>query len=275
MQDAGLKGTPQLFSFATRHKTVQNLLYHHFTTVDSTNTIAVDMAGQGAGHGTIIHADCQTGGRGRGGREFFSPVGGLYFSLILRPEVEIRDLPLITLAAGVGLCTGIRKAINVDVQLKWPNDLYLNGQKLAGILTESGPVRKGGQAEFIVIGIGINTKTEAERFPVALRKKIISLSEVTNTAVDSDTLLQSLAAAVFSAIQRLSRDKNGLLIDWRHFDYLLGRQLNYVGHDKMVSATGAGLADDGRYVIVDQQGVRHHVLAGDLNPISLIPELSD
>ncbi|MCI5222860.1 MAG: biotin--[acetyl-CoA-carboxylase] ligase, partial [Candidatus Electrothrix sp. AR4] len=73
---------------------MQNPLYHHFPTIDSTNTLAVSMAKQGAEHGTIIHADAQTGGRGRAARTFVSPVGGLYFSLILRPEISICDLPL-------------------------------------------------------------------------------------------------------------------------------------------------------------------------------------
>ena len=224
--------------------------------------------GDNAPHGTVIHADCQTGGRGRGGREFLSPVGGLYFSLIVRPELKPADLPLITLAAGVGLCNGIRQVADVSVQLKWPNDLYLEDKKLAGILTESGAMRHGGQPEFIVIGVGINVTTDPDQFPSPLRNKIISLSHCADPGTDTDTLLQILVKTILAAVEKLGNNKDALLADWRHLDYLRHRSLDYVT-DNIIPATGVGLADDGQYVIVDQQGAEHYILAGDLNPISL------
>lgn len=221
-----------------------------------------------APHGTVIHADRQTGGRGRGGREFISPAGGLYFSVIVKPELELADFPLITLAAGVGLCKGIRQLVEVDVQLKWPNDLYLGDKKLAGILTESGTIRNGVQPEFIVIGVGVNVTTEPERFPSSLRKKVISLSDCADCTVTLDLLLQTVVTAILASVRRLGIDKDGLLGDWRQLDYLRHKPLEYVT-DKIIPATGIGLADNGQYVIVDHQGAEHHILAGDLNPISL------
>jgi len=243
---------------------------HHFSTVDSTNTLAVQMAAQGACHGTVIHADQQSGGRGRGGREFFSPAGGLYFSLIIKPELEIHDLPLITLAAGVGLCNGIRQATGAHVQLKWPNDMYSNDRKLAGILTESGPIKSGASPEFLVIGVGINVNTDPNQFPSSLRRRVISLyHHAAGSSVDVDTLLETLVSAILDAVQRLAATREGLLADWRALDYLQGRMLEYAGHDGVVPATGVGLAGDGRYVIRDHNGVEHSILAGDLNPIKL------
>ena len=153
----------------------QERLYHHFLSLESTNTLAVSMAEQGAEHGTVIHADRQTGGRGRGGRQFESPAGGLYFSLILRPELDVSVLPLITLAAGTCLCTSIREIAAVPVMMKWPNDLYLYERKLAGILTESGHIRRG-RADFVVIGVGLNVTTMPEQFSLELRRKSISLA---------------------------------------------------------------------------------------------------
>ena len=245
-------------------------MIHHFTTVDSTNTLAVQMAAQGACHGTVIHADRQSGGRGRGGREFLSPAGGLYFSLIIKPELELHDLPLITLAAGVGLCTGIKQATGVAVQLKWPNDLYSNDRKLGGVLTESGPIKSGAVPEFLVIGVGVNVNTDPDQFPSSLRRKVISLyHHAADSPVDADRLLKSLVSAMLDAVQRLAVTRQGLLADWRALDYLQGRVLEYTGHDGMVPATGVGLAGDGRYVIRDHNGVEHKILAGDLNPIKL------
>lgn len=245
-------------------------MIHHFTTVDSTNTLAFQMAVQGACHGTVIYADQQSEGRGRGGREFISPAGGLYFSLIIKPELEVHDLPLITLAAGVGLCTGIKQATGVAVQLKWPNDLYSNDRKLGGVLTESGPIKSGAVPEFLVIGAGVNVSTDPDQFPSPLRRKVISLyHHVADSPVDVETLLETLVSAMLDAVQRLAANREGLLADWRALDYLQGRMLEYAGHDGVVPATGVGLAGDGCYVIRDHNGVEHSIIAGDLNPIKL------
>ena len=246
-------------------------LYHYFPTIDSTNTLAVSMAEQGAEQGTVVHADRQTGGKGRGGRQFESPAGGLYFSLILRPELDLADLPLITLAAGTSLCTSIREAASVPVMMKWPNDLYLHERKLAGILTESGPIR-GGRADFVVIGVGLNVTTTPEQFSPELRRKSISLAACSAgpascPQMEVDTLLPLLVKALHRASQRLAEDKEQLLAEWRAFDYLRGRPLHYVQHDNEIPATGIGLAEDGQYIILDCQGIEHRVTAGDLNPV--------
>lgn len=229
------------------------------------------MATKGACHGTVIHADYQTGGRGRADRQFISPAGGLYFSLILKPDLDVRDLPLITLAAGVGLCNGIKNVIDVNVQLKWPNDLYLDDRKLGGILTESGPFRRGSGPDFLVIGVGINVKTDLKQFPSSLRCKVISLYHGRECDVGSDSLLKSVVDAMLFSVQRLIVDREKLLADWRALDYLQGRSLEYESDEGITSATGIGLAPDGRYVIRDRAGVEHSILAGDINPISLMP----
>ncbi len=245
-------------------------LYHHFQSLASTNTLALAMAAQGAEHGTVFHADSQSGGRGRGTRKFISPLGGLYFSLILRPSLDSGLLPLITLAAGVGLCRGIRKTTGVEAKLKWPNDLYLEDKKLAGILAESGPVRKGGKVEFAVIGAGVNINTDPEQFPPHLYGKIISLSTIAASSVNADDLLPPLVDELLSAVQQIqagTSDRDDLLACWRSLDYLLGRSLAYVCQGKSRPAVGAGLADDGRYGIIDRQGRQHQVTAGDLNPL--------
>jgi len=245
-------------------------LIHHFKTVDSTNTVAMRMAAQGACHGTVIHADRQTGGRGRAERQFVSPKGGLYFSLILRPELELQYLPLVTLAAGVGLCNGIKNAVDVKVQLKWPNDLYLDGRKLGGILTESGPFHSGSGPEFVIVGAGINVSTDLQQFPSSLRTRVISLYHGRECVFGVDPLLKSVVDAMLLSVQRLVVDREKLLADWRALDYLQGKDLEYDSGEGITTAIGIGLAPDGRYVIRDRAGVEHSILAGDINPISLM-----
>ena len=246
------------------------MVIHHFAKLDSTNRLAVEMAVHGACHGTVIHADQQTGGRGRGGREFFSPAGGLYFSLIIRPELIPEDLPLLTLAAGVGLSSGIRQETGIEVQLKWPNDLYLHDRKLGGILTESGPFRSGTGPEFVVIGVGVNVRTESPLFPSSLRSKVISLYHAGGAKEDIDVLLRSLVRATLSSVQTLCVDRDGLLARWRDLDYLQNRLVEYVTPEGVISATGLGLAGAGQYVIRDYNSVEYRIVAGDINPIKLL-----
>lgn len=238
---------------------------HRFAVVDSTSNLALDLARLGADQGTVVQADSQSGGRGRAGRQFCSPPGGLYFSLILRPELELVDFPLLTLAAGVGLCRGISKAVGVQLQLKWPNDLYFADKKLGGILTESGPLR-GGLPEFVVVGVGINIAASSPCFPPELRRRIISLTEA-GAASSPIALLPDLVDELLAAAEQLKTGKVALLAEWRARDYLLGRPLEYCSQDKLIPAVGAGLAEDGRYVIIDRCGREHLVTAGDVSPI--------
>jgi BirA family biotin operon repressor/biotin-[acetyl-CoA-carboxylase] ligase len=251
------------------------LRLHHFSVLASTSSLALALARQGAEQGTVVQADSQTGGRGRNGRQFCSPPGGLYFSLILRPELAPADFPLLTLAAGVGLSRGISKTAGIRPQLKWPNDLYLEGRKLGGILTESGPLRAG-LPEFVVVGVGINAAAPPEQFPPELRGRIITLAEA-GAELSSADLLPSLAEALLAAAEQLQKDKAALLAEWRAQDYLLGRPLEYCSEGKVIPAVGAGLAEDGRYVVIDRQHCEHLVTAGDLLPDGAVrwPPLHD
>jgi BirA family transcriptional regulator, biotin operon repressor / biotin---[acetyl-CoA-carboxylase] ligase len=241
-------------------------MLHHFAVLESTSSFALDLARQGAAHGTTVHADQQSSGRGRAGRQFASPPGGLYFSVILRPALEMADFPLLTLAAGVGLAAGLRQTTGVQAQLKWPNDLYLAERKLGGILTESGPLQ-GGLPSSVVVGVGLNVSTQPEDIPPELRHKVISLAEA-GVQSSPAALLPSLLKHMQTAVQRLEQgDKAALLEEWRSLDYLLGKPLEYDSGKEMLPAVGAGLAEDGRYIVADDSGKEHRVTAGDISPI--------
>ncbi len=242
----------------------------HFTSLDSTNIKAVQLAQKGAEPGTVVHADYQTGGKGRGGRRFISPPGGLYFSLIFTPQLQPDELPLITLAAGVGVSVGILSMTGVRVQLKWPNDLYVEGKKLGGILTETGMISSGCTPQFVVIGIGLNVQTDMACYPSSLQGKVVSLYHVNeNNAPAADTLLRPLVESVKTAVKSLETDRAQMLALWQERDYLQGRAVEYNGQDGLVAATGVGLAEDGRYIICDKNNREYAIVAGDINPIRL------
>lgn len=152
--------------------------FHLFPVTDSTNIRAAHLAEAGAPHGTVVCADSQTEGRGRLGRTWESPPGvNLYVSLLLRPRIDPREAPRLTLVAAVALAETVEEASGLSSGLKWPNDLYLNGKKAAGILAEMSADQD--RLRHVVIGVGLNVNADREDFPKRLRRSATSLKRET------------------------------------------------------------------------------------------------
>jgi BirA family biotin operon repressor/biotin-[acetyl-CoA-carboxylase] ligase len=154
---------------------------------ESTNSLALEMGKQGAAAGTVVVAETQTRGRGRQQRAWFSPPGtGLYFSVILRPQLDPVELPKITLVAGVAVCEAIEQACQVSFGLKWPNDLLFGGKKCGGILCETGPLTgtDNGRGILVILGVGLNITIPESTFPAELRARATSLLAATGRVYD-------------------------------------------------------------------------------------------
>ena len=204
---------------------------HCRSVVTSTNDLAIRLADAGAKEGTTLLAEAQTSGRGRRGREWFSPPGsGIYASVILRPSVDetlgaAASLPSrITIVAGVAVAEGVRASTGLPVELKWPNDLVFERRKLAGILAEMATT---GSESAVVLGIGINVRATA--YPAELAATATSLEAELGRPVDRAlVLVESLAAlasryedlragrfdAILTAWRRLACSLPGALIEW-------------------------------------------------------------
>ncbi|KXG43616.1 biotin--[acetyl-CoA-carboxylase] ligase [Tepidibacillus decaturensis] len=152
-----------------------NVVY--FKSIDSTQTKAHELARQGAKHGTIVIANEQTNGKGRLGRSWFSNEGkGIWMSILLRPSFSYNEAPQITLFASIILTNALRSLYGIDIRIKWPNDLYFEKKKIAGILTEMHGEQD--QIHYLIIGIGINT--HKTKYPLELKQKAGSLEEFIN-----------------------------------------------------------------------------------------------
>ena len=150
---------------------------HIYKSLESTNKTAKELAIAGAEHGTVVIADCQTMGRGRYSRKFFSPSGGgLYMSIVLRPEVLHFENPTsVTAFAAVSVCEAIESISKKEPEIKWVNDIFIDGKKACGILTEAVTDFESGGLGWIVLGIGINVCIRTEDFPVDLQPLATSL----------------------------------------------------------------------------------------------------
>lgn len=190
----------------------------------STNTLAKQMAKDGAKAGSCIIAENQTGGRGRSGREFFSPNGGLYLSMILRPNLPVQDCTRITTAACVAVCRAIERLSSLEPKIKWVNDVFLRGKKVCGILTEAELVPNCEQPSFVVLGIGINLQSPSEGFPTELSMA---------GALDCGITRAQMASALIRELDIIMEDLYSakLLEQYRAHCPEIGKMVEIVGRD--------------------------------------------
>lgn len=232
---------------------------------ESTNSDAVAAGRAGAEEGLVIIAESQRRGRGRLGRPWVSPPGvNLYCSVLLRPALAPADVPLLTLVAGVAVADAVAAECPA-VQIKWPNDVILEGKKVAGILTEM-EVRAGLPA-FVVIGIGVNLNATEDAFPPELRPIATSIALAAGHAVDRATFAAGLLNALDARYESLLRDGfSALLPAWSERDALRGRRVQVRVGDEVVEGVAAGLAANGRLQIDAATG-RREIVAGDVSVI--------
>lgn len=239
---------------------------HCHETIDSTNREAKELAAAGAPDGTLSISEKQTGGRGRLGRSFSSPRGGIYLSLVLRPQVHPESSLLITSAAAVATAEAISEVCGIDCGIKWVNDLYYQGRKVVGILTEGVVDVETGRLSAVVPGIGINFCTQKHDFPVAIRETAGSLfsgpSQVPQ-GVDQNVL----AAVLVRRLCHYSRNLESrvFLPAYRKRNILLGREVNLIRSDA-VWGTGVveDIDDDARLIVRMPDGKTTAVGTGEV-----------
>lgn len=224
--------------------TVPGLQVRVFPTISSTNTVLKQLASEDAPAGLALVAGEQTAGRGRLGRSFYSPSGsGLYLSLLLRPELEASDAVKLTACAAVSVAEAIETLADVHLEIKWVNDLFLGGKKVCGILTEAGLDCETGRMNYVIVGIGINTRVPAGDFPEDLRQ---IAGAVFGDAPVPD-LRNRLAALVLDRLMSCSADPASpvLFEKYRSRSMVLGRPVHILSPGQApVPATAVGLAPD-------------------------------
>lgn len=229
-------------------------------TTTSTMDDAARLAADGAPEGLVVVADEQTAGRGRAGRSWIAPAGtSLLLSILVRPLLPADRLVTLPLMTGVAVAEAIERTANVQCQLKWPNDVLLNGQKLAGILTSTQASVTGGAA--VIIGIGINVTTPAEALPPGA----ISLLTATGTGVDRHQLLHELLAR-FAARYQEFLDSEGRpdLGAWMDRAAYLGSTVEVHDGSQRLAGRFRGIDSAGALLLELADGSVRRIVAGDL-----------
>jgi BirA family biotin operon repressor/biotin-[acetyl-CoA-carboxylase] ligase len=237
--------------------------YHEV--VDSTNLRAKILARQGAPEGTVVLAEQQTQGRGRLGRVWAAKSGiGLWFSLILRPQVGTSELAVVTILTAVAMARAIYQATGIQVQVKWPNDLLYDGAKLVGILAELNGEMD--QVRYLIIGIGLNVNHLPEDFPPELAGRATSLRQIKQTPVDRKAVLQHFLVEFEQQYALLGTGQLSGIIDYASgHSATLGRQVTVnQGFGRTLTGKAVDLDQDGSLWLETADGKRMRVFSGEI-----------
>ena len=231
---------------------------------DSTNLQAKQLARAGAPSGTVLIAGHQTLGRGRMGRSFQSPAGaGVYLSVILRPQCKPEELMHLTCAAGVAMLEAVEKASGICPQLKWINDLVVNGKKLGGILVEMSV--SSGNVDYAIIGIGINCLQKAQDFHPEIADLATSLSLAAGHTVLPEMLAGAMVEALWKMSLVLMQEKQALMGVYKSHCITLGKDIQVLRGDSIRPGKALDLDDDGGLLVEYTDGSRETVASGEVS----------
>ena len=232
----------------------------YFPSTCSTNTDLKELAAAGAPTGTLCVAESQTGGRGRRGRSFVSPVGGVYFSLLLRPTLPLSEVSALTGAVAVATARVLESECGLPVGIKWVNDLYLNNKKAVGILCEATADLESGTPEFVVVGVGINL---TGNLPRELDGIATTVEREGGRIPDRATLI----AGIVRAIESVATDplSGKILAESRSRSVLLGHPVAVTRGDESFCALAKEINDRGELVVERDDGTRQTLNSGEVS----------
>jgi len=232
-----------------------------FAVVESTQAIAFDLAAEGAVDRTVVVADHQSAGRGRRGRTWTDAPGtSLLASILVRSRVAPSLLGTVSIATGVAVAEGLRRATGVEACLKWPNDVLVHGRKLAGILVESRIGAGPAAPVTLIVGVGVNLAQRA--FPAELADRATSVVIETGQVPDRDALLETLLEEFDASRWRLeSRGFAPVRERWLARSDTIGRRVT----GDAVTGVAVGLDADGALLVDDGRGVQR-IVAGEVAP---------
>jgi len=239
--------------------------------ISSTQDKAKEFARTGLPEGTVVIAETQTRGKGRLGRRWISPKGGIWLSVILRPQIAPAEAPKITIVGSLAVARAIRKITGLEVRLKWPNDVLVRTapgaelKKVCGVLTEM--VAGAGKVRYIVTGIGINVNN---RIPLSLRDKAISLKEAMGVELPVDRLLVKVLEEFDHCYLDLKKKGiDSILREYKDMSAVLSREVKIECVNRIIKGKALDIDECGALIIATQDG-KKRIVAGDVTILSKI-----
>jgi BirA family transcriptional regulator, biotin operon repressor / biotin---[acetyl-CoA-carboxylase] ligase len=243
---------------------------YYFDSIESTQNQALKMVDEIKNEGTIIIAEKQTGGRGRSGRKWISPKGGIWFSIILHPKFDISNTTLFPIASSLALSNAIQKTCNISTELKWPNDLTIKGKKLAGMLVDAS--FESNKIENLILGVGVNFNVNIKEIEKTLKKTpnyygITSLNEQKNKTKPIK-LIQSFLVELEKVYEELNTNQTKKIIaEWTKRSSTIGKKIEIDTNDGKIKGEAIKIDYDGGLIIKEKGNIKK-VIAGDIIHLS-------
>ncbi|MBU4227910.1 biotin--[acetyl-CoA-carboxylase] ligase [bacterium] len=239
---------------------------YYFPELKSTNIIAKEKAlhrAEGINEGTLIIAERQSAGKGRLGREWFSPAGGIWLSIILYPQLPPSYIPRITLMTAVAVVKAIKMCVQIEPQIKWPNDILINEKKVCGILTEMSAELD--IINWVVVGIGINVNIDHRKFPEDIQENTISLKEVLGKEVLRVKMVQIFLQEFEKYYESLKRREfSSILKEWKLYSHTLGRKIRVDMGERIVTGEAVNINEEGALILKKENGELVEIISGTI-----------
>ncbi len=236
----------------------------YYTETDSTNIRARELAMAGSAEGTIVIAETQTAGKGRRGRTWFSPSAkGIYISIIMRPAIPPSETPKLVLLSSVTVAELLRSRTSLKTEIKWPNDVLVNGKKIAGILLEVGTEMDA--VDYSIVGLGLNVNIPFGSFPDNIKDSATSLLVESGKQSSRVKLVQDYLMMFENDYEQfMSGRSDDIVARWKELADIMGRQITVDLSGRTYSGTVTDVDDNGALIITDPTGTTHRIFSGDV-----------
>ena len=237
---------------------------YYFDSIDSTQDFALKIASQDNENGTVIISKKQTGGKGRMKRKWFSPIGGIWMSIIIHPDFDISNTILVPIATSLALCKAMEKTTKIRPELKWPNDITIKGKKVAGILVDTSI--ESNKIESLILGVGINFKIKQEK----LKKIIINSPNyygATTLVKKNESALHLVQQFLYELEVIFQWINSGLtkkiIYEWTKRSSTIGKNISIIDDKKIVTGKAIKIDNDGA-LIISKNKQTTRILIGDV-----------
>ena len=237
---------------------------HVFQETTSTNDVVEKLARDGVREGVVVFAESQTRGRGRLGRKWVSPARrGLWFSILLRPNLRPQETTQLTVASATALRRAIFSQTRLRVEIKWPNDILIGGKKTAGILTELSAELD--RVRHVILGIGVDVNQDAQEFPAELRKTATSLKIENGESLSRPALATAALRELDSEYSRICAGRfSEVAAEWMEHCTTIGKDVTVQIGDRKIRGRAESLDDDGSLILRSEHGRLQRITGGDV-----------
>ncbi len=242
----------------------------YFDTLDSTQSMALKLANHSVNNGSVVVATKQTSGKGRDGRKWISPKGGIWLSVILQPKFDISITTLFPIASSLALSKAIENLFSIKPELKWPNDLTFNGKKMAGMIVDVS--MESNKIENLVLGVGINFNVNVKQIEKTLRQTpnfygVASLSEQKKNIKSIDLVQEFLVELekIYESLESGQTEK--IISEWSSRSSTLGKNVELNTTNSKIQGKAVKIDGDGALIVLENN-IHHRVIAGDIIHLS-------